>query len=142
MKQEKHRIEFDLTIRGKHITLVLECENLAEPELQLVAEKVAILNTMLMQMMSYSPHQSGKGRHDAVDYLKRFLNDCTTPDPNSVVKSSELYNAYRLWCEINNQPIHSHTRFGRDIRKLGVPTTRIRGCVYYEGLRLLHTPTP
>lgn len=68
------------------------------------------------------------------DIIGHFIDDCCEKDPSSEVMASELYKAYRGWCEANGHKPISGTKFGIKM-KLSYKS-RLCICVYYQGLRL------
>jgi P4 family phage/plasmid primase-like protien len=57
-------------------------------------------------------------RHElVVDPIRAFMDDATTPDPDSSVYKDTLYNAYRIFCKVNKLPIDSYDSFCRAVKR-------------------------
>ena len=52
------------------------------------------------------------------------------------VRSSDLYNRYRLWCEQNGHKPKSSTQIAEDWRRLGFERKRDKQGVYWRGVEL------
>jgi putative DNA primase/helicase len=55
---------------------------------------------------------------DSQDTVRLFLNDKT--EPGDGVKASELFNAYKTWCEDNGYKAANSTKFGLDLKRCGI----------------------
>jgi len=73
------------------------------------------------------------------DYIERFLADCCDrKDESATARASELYKAYRGWCEENGTRPMSNTKFGRRMTDKGYDRYRdSRGNLYIG----IHLPT-
>jgi putative DNA primase/helicase len=81
-------------------------------------------------------------RHDS-NTVALFFDSELELHPPSSMRSSDLYAAYRIWCETNGfQKPLSHPTFGRELGNLlrqrtstTVVTKAVRGYTFYEGVR-------
>ena len=74
------------------------------------------------------------------DFIFEYCELPTSDEPfgkTSVIKASELYNAYKTWNSYNGEekPMSS-TKFGRLLRDKGFAKDRERDGVYYSGIRI------
>lgn len=77
----------------------------------------------------------------ASDPIKAFITDHCETDPNDQIPKSELYPAYKLFCEVNDKEVPFQTQFGKDIMKMpGVgerhPTIEGIRVWVYTGIKL------
>lgn len=52
-----------------------------------------------------------------MDTVAAFVEECCKPAPNARIKSSELYAAYKHWCEENGRCAKSQTKFGLEFSR-------------------------
>ncbi len=71
------------------------------------------------------------------DIIGRFLNDCTIEDPNSSENATDLYRAYREWCQTQGIRYRSSTWFGKAIKKDPRIDYEKSGTMIYIGIRLI-----
>lgn len=74
-------------------------------------------------------------RETADGGIADFIGFATYQDDRASVKASTLYHAYRRWCIDEEVTPATMTRFGRDVRKLGIAAAR-SGTVRYLGIGL------
>lgn len=48
-----------------------------------------------------SIQEATQQQRDRRDYVKQFIDECCTIDPEGFVKSASMYQAYKTWCEDN-----------------------------------------
>lgn len=70
-----------------------------------------------------------------MDSVATFLEECTTERPDGRVKASELYAAYKRWCEACGRLAKSATKFGNEVTKR-FPKERGRTFVQYVGIEM------
>ena len=68
------------------------------------------------------------------DIVQRFLEDRTTNEPLGGIKASNLFGAFRRWCEINGESPMNQTRFGRRMVTKGFKKERQASGNFYQGL--------
>jgi len=77
-----------------------------------------------------------------MDIIKQFLDECTLTNPISQVSATQLFDAYKTWCDTNNEYKITKTMFGRKIAEIGFTKSRktISNTkqVVYQGLGLLN----
>jgi putative DNA primase/helicase len=121
--------------------------NVADPNMldTLRGEASGILAWAVRGCLDWRAHQLGKP--DAVDeatqayrleedVLGQFLADCTTAGNGLSVQASELYAAYKDWCEVNGEKPMTGTSFGRRIVDRGIHRVKGRQANRYEGIEL------
>jgi putative DNA primase/helicase len=119
----------------------------ADPDLtkKLVAEGPGILAWAVQGCLDWQ--RQGLGTPNAVsaatssyrvesDVLAGFLSDCVPESPLSPVKASDLYAAYRNWCQNNGENPLSGTKFGTRLTERGIVKQRKNTGSYYIGLGL------
>ncbi len=67
--------------------------------------------------------------------MGRFLEERTVSEPGARVKASELYGAYKNWCEEGGEAPVTGTAFGRSMSDKGFKKSKA-GCNYYEDIKL------
>jgi len=70
------------------------------------------------------------------DVLGHFLNECVRPDPNGKVKASDLYLAYKLWCDGYGHTPINNIEFGRKLKGRYEKKGESKGN-YYLGISLV-----
>ncbi len=73
------------------------------------------------------------------DRFSDFIEDCCFINPTLEVKSSELFKAYRQWCDENGERAVSGRTFGEEIGKK-FDSYRKRAGVYYTGVGVHSKP--
>jgi putative DNA primase/helicase len=73
------------------------------------------------------------------DHFSRFIEDCCSIDSREEVKSSELFKAYRQWCDENGERATNGRVFGEEIGKKFDSYRKTAG-VHYIGLGLHSRP--
>ena len=68
--------------------------------------------------------------------IESFLSDECSRNENTMVKSLELYNAYKRWCEENNERIISARAFGMRLGETGLDKVRISKGYHWLGICL------
>ncbi len=68
--------------------------------------------------------------------IETFLSEMCFKEENSMVKSSFLYNAYKKWCEENNERVMSSRAFGTRLGETGMDKTRISKGYHWLGIAL------
>ena len=68
------------------------------------------------------------------DIVQRFLEDRTINEPLGEIKASNLFGAFRRWCEINGELSMNQNRFGRRITTKGFERERQNTGFFYQGL--------
>lgn len=61
-----------------------------------------------------------------------FLEACTKRGPGGTVKSSELYQTYKWWCEANGFRPKSSTKVAKDWTRLGLSKKHSNGVFYLD----------
>jgi putative DNA primase/helicase len=119
----------------------------ADPDLtkKLVAEGPGILAWAVQGCLDWL--RQGLGIPNAVsaatstyrvesDLLTGFLSDCVPESPSAQVKASDLYAAYRIWCETNGENAMSCKKFGTHLTERGIGKEHKKTGSYYTGLGL------
>lgn len=70
------------------------------------------------------------------DILAAFLDERTEQGDGLKVRASELYAAYKEWCESNGEHPMTGTAFGRRMVERGFERLKSRTCYLYVGLRV------
>lgn len=65
-----------------------------------------------------------------MDSTATFLEECTTENPAGRVKASELYAAYKHWCEEAGRLAKSSTKFGLEVAKRFPKEKGVTGVIY------------
>jgi putative DNA primase/helicase len=71
------------------------------------------------------------------DILGRFLTECTISKKGATTRASELYQAYKTWCERNGITPRSNTTFGKKIKRFYLTADRDMHGIYYKHIGLL-----
>jgi len=71
-----------------------------------------------------------------MDIVAQFLDACTEEKPDSAIKASDLYRAYKTWCDRNGEHVLSNTLFGRRLTAYGLRKERRREGNFYVGIEL------
>ena len=71
-----------------------------------------------------------------MDRVSNFLDDCCVLDARRRARAGALYEAYRGWCDANEERSMSGTRFGRRLTAGGFDKIK-DGHIYYLGIGLL-----
>ena len=71
------------------------------------------------------------------DIFGAFLAECCESVPEMMTQSSELYRAYKLWCEQSGEHTVSGTAFGLALSERGYSSQKLSGKVYRRGVRLV-----
>lgn len=74
---------------------------------------------------------------DEMDTLAAFIEECCVLDQFARAKSSDLYGAYRLWCERSGERASTQKAFSQRLAERGFTSTRIKGPVYWRGIGIL-----
>jgi putative DNA primase/helicase len=119
----------------------------ADPDLtkKLVAEGPGILAWAVQGCLDWQ--RQGLGTPNAVsaatstyrvesDLLTGFLSDCVPESPSAQVRASDLYAAYRKWCDTNGESPTSGTKFGTRLTERGFGKQHKNTGYYYIGLGL------
>jgi putative DNA primase/helicase len=70
------------------------------------------------------------------DFLQPFFDDKCVMGNDKVAKSSDLYAAYKQWCEINLEKSVNNTRFGRMLSERGFEKGHNMYGNFWEGIGL------
>jgi len=95
---------------------------------KLKAEINGILNWAIDGYRMYKKHGLRKSEPDAIklqrnsyhnemDIVGRFIDECCVLDSQSSVKSTDIWNAYRIWCEGNNEHAGTIRKFSIELEK-------------------------
>lgn len=112
---------------------------------KLKEESSGILNWLLEGCLLWqregleSPEKVKEATHEykiESDVIGQFFQDCVIEDEESRVRSSELYNSYKNWCETNGEKAMSQTSFGRILTERGHKKNSQMDANYYLGLKL------
>lgn len=76
-----------------------------------------------------------------MDSVATFLKECTSPSPSGRVKASELYAAYKRWCEECGRSAKSMQKFGAEAAKR-LEKERNGGTVWYYGIKIEQVGQP
>ncbi len=81
--------------------------------------------------------QDGKQYREEEDNIALFIKECcTTSNPHAKARGSELYTAYKTWCEVGSMHPFKITNFGMMVSKRFKKDKDMKG-VYYIGLGIL-----
>ena len=73
------------------------------------------------------------------DWFQIFLDECCEIGEKYLVQSSEFYNAYRLYCQDNNETAHSTKDFYYAVERAGFTNKKVgRQCKMIFGLQIAH----
>ncbi len=70
------------------------------------------------------------------DSAKAFMEDCLIRSPKGRVKRSELFEAYKRYCEENERVIYKKNIFFGNLREKGFEETKWNGTMYFKGVKL------
>ena len=95
---------------------------------KLKAEINGILNWAIEGYRMYKKHGLRKSEPDAIklqrnsyhnemDIVGRFIDECCILDSQASVKSTDIWNAYRIWCEGNNEHAGTIRKFSIELEK-------------------------
>ena len=70
------------------------------------------------------------------DWFQKFLSDCCEVDPSYSEQSSAVYNAYRDYCNRNDEPVRSTTDFYNALTGAGFSRKKCKNCVTISGLQI------
>lgn len=74
------------------------------------------------------------------DLSVRQVEDCCETGPDYTIQSSELYQAYREWCNDNGFKAESSVRMAEEWRRLGFDRYRMKGTSRWRGVQLAVAP--
>ena len=79
----------------------------------------------------------------ATGISQRWLDECVIRDPDSGIRSSELYAAYCAWCLAEGVAVCSHKSFSARIKRAGYQIVKSNAMIVI-GLRLspAHSASP
>lgn len=95
---------------------------------KLKAEINGILNWAIEGYRMYKKHGLRKSEPDAIksqrnsyhnemDIVGRFIDECCMLDSQASVKSSDIWNVYKIWCEGNNEHAGSNMKLSMELGK-------------------------
>lgn len=70
--------------------------------------------------------EATQAQRDQQDYIKMFLGECCGNDPEAFITSTELYQAYKNWCEDNGASAKHLKQFTAAISRKGYETGKQR----------------
>jgi len=70
---------------------------------------------------------------NAISY---FLSECVEDDPDAVIKGTELYEAYKVYCKNKEVKAISYKKFNTQLRLQNYRTMHKRDGVYFVGIKL------
>jgi len=71
------------------------------------------------------------------DALGRFIDECCELDVNARIKTSELFKAYKTWCDESGDQAEKNNEFGKSLRKRGFELSRTKSARFYNGITLV-----
>lgn len=71
------------------------------------------------------------------DVIAQWLGECCEVDQHASSVSSELYDSFKSWCEVNGEFCVSHKRFSASLVDRGFQKDRTRTGRFFVGLRLI-----
>jgi putative DNA primase/helicase len=71
-----------------------------------------------------------------MDVLAAFLDECCIFDQRAQARASELYEAYKRWCDRSSEHAETQTSFGTRLGELGLAKRPIGGRTVYQGIGL------
>ncbi|MCR4436179.1 MAG: phage/plasmid primase, P4 family [Clostridiales bacterium] len=74
-----------------------------------------------------------------MDVLQDFINECTVYKPGEMIKSSDLYRVYEIWCDENGEHCFSSTKFGTKLKERGIKKGRTMTMKVWEDIQLSET---
>jgi putative DNA primase/helicase len=75
------------------------------------------------------------GYRAEMDVISQFISERCDTGPDSGVKASEVYKAYKLWADENSEHIMSNTNFGKEMQQKFKRKHTMNGN-FYQGLSL------
>jgi putative DNA primase/helicase len=60
---------------------------------------------------------ASQGYRQEMDVVGRFITDCCIEHASARIAKAELFQAYKTWCEANNEYAESHRSFGQRLRE-------------------------
>jgi putative DNA primase/helicase len=72
----------------------------------------------------------------AMDQIGRFIEECCRMSLGSSIAASELYSAYKRWCENSGEHYESSTSFGLRLRNHGTEKKTESTGIRYQGIEL------
>lgn len=76
-----------------------------------------------------------------MDDVGTFLEECCILQPNVKVNPTDLYDAYKKWCECAGETVLSHRAFGTRLTGRGLKATQSGGKRFRVGIGLLENST-
>jgi putative DNA primase/helicase len=76
---------------------------------------------------------------EEMDVLGGFLSERCEARADALVKASELYAAYKAWCEASGERALNQTRFGTALGERGLEKEKTRTGIFYSGLALVNS---
>jgi putative DNA primase/helicase len=70
------------------------------------------------------------------DTAALFVEECCERKPAERTQASDLYRAYKFWCEENGHRPKAHTNIAEDWRRLGFERKKSGGKFYWYGVQL------
>lgn len=70
------------------------------------------------------------------DQVGRFIDDCCVMDPQATVRASDLFAAYRKWCEVVGEKESSQKAFGQRLEEKGFKAGRNNRARFWTGIHL------
>jgi len=131
-------IPFDISIP--------EGEQILDLDDQLEAELSGILNWAIKGCLDWQGNglQTPKEVENAtieyrneMDTVSEFLSECCDLAPNYRATPTELYEAYKIRCELNGEKYLSLKEFGKSLNGKGFSTNRSNGKNWRIGIKLL-----
>lgn len=74
------------------------------------------------------------------DWFARFVSECCDVAPNASEQSSAVYNVYRQYCAVNDEPVRSTTEFYKALSANGFSRKKSVNCVTIYGMKLRTCP--
>jgi putative DNA primase/helicase len=71
------------------------------------------------------------------DALGRFIDECCELDVNARIKTSELFKAYKTWCDENGERAEKNNEFGKNLRKRDFKPSKSGSTRFFNGIQLL-----
>ena len=80
--------------------------------------------------------QATAGYRAEMDVLGQFIEDCCLTGSNYRVKASELYEAYKRWCEQNGEHAAFQRPWGMALTERGFESGKVQGRSWWKGIAL------
>jgi phage/plasmid-associated DNA primase len=71
-----------------------------------------------------------------MDVVAQFLEECCESSKNAEIGATELYQAYKRWCENNGERYEKQTSFGLQLVEKGYTKEKTRTVIKYRGIQL------